>query len=366
LAISGIDACMVTRGGKSKQLKKKTEQEVEDDNSAQNAPEANPKTKRRKVETAAAAREGVEDAAGRAQDVGAQRKKRRNVVTSSDDKAATMDELKQTKEQTTAKSIDDGGRSGSSKQGKDKTRSSKDGAAAKKARHNVDSGKGERPPEDAVDREDRQRKKSGKGDGKGKKGGRGPKGEGKGGSGNWSDPKLRLFVHNLDRSCDEALLRRDFSECGELADVYVPTDKATGGGKGFAFITFRTSAGMEAALEYDGTDYGGKTIKVKRALEKGQKPESASALHRSEKPEGCVSIVCKRLAPEVTEADLKGFFSDCGAGPSKVGLLRDRATGRSRCTARVDFRSTEDVDEAMTKAAELRGHTFLMDYCKAK
>lgn len=360
---------MVAGSGKSKKLKQNIGQEAEEDVDALNAIAAQPKAKRRKAETAIATREDVEGVAGGAQDVDAKRKKRRKVITNSDDKVAAVDERKTTKEQTTSISIDNGGRS-NNKQGKDRINNSKEVTATKKARQNADSAKGNRLPESTKDREERPARKHGKGDGKGKKGGRGPKGgEGKGGSGSWSDPKLRVFVHNLDPSCDEALLRRDFSECGELADVYIPTDKATGSGKGFAFITFRTSAGMEAALEYDGTDYGGKTLKVKRALEKGQKPESASAaaaLRRSERPEGCTSIVCKRLAPEVTEADIEDFFSDCGAGPRGVGLLRDRATGKSRCTARVDFHSEEDVDEAMTKAAELRGHTFLMDYCKAK
>jgi RNA recognition motif-containing protein len=359
---------MVAKSGKSKKLKLNTGQEAEEDNDAQNAIAAQPKTKRRKAETVIATREDFEGVADGAQDADAKRKKRRKVITKSDDKVAAVDEPKMTKEQTTTISIDNGGRSNNN-QGKDRIKKTKEVTATKKARQDADSAKGNRLPESTKDREERVARKHGKGAGKGKTGGRGPKGgEGKSGSGSWSDPKLRVFVHNLDPSCDEALLRRDFSECGELADVYVPTDKATGSGRGFAFITFKTSAGLDAALEYDGTDYGGKTLKVKRALEKGQKPESASAaaLRRSEKPEGCTSIVCKRLAPEVTEADLEDFFSDCGAGSCGVGLLRDRATGKSRCTARVDFRSEEDVDEAMTKAAELRGHTFFMDYCRAK
>jgi len=359
---------MVARSGTSKKLKQITRQEAEDENDAQNATAAQPKTKRRKVETVVATREDVEGVAGGAQEVGAQRMTKRRGMTNSDDKVTAADERKITKEQTTTVSVDNGGRSNNN-QGKDRLKSSNDDIATQKARQNAASAKGNRLPEGTKDREERQATKHGKGVGKGKKGGRGPKGsDGKSGSGNWSDPKLRVFVHNLDPSCEEALLRRDFSECGELADVYIPIDKATGSGKGFAFITFRTSAGMEAALEYDGTDYGGRTLKVKQALEKGRKPESASAaaLRRSEKPEGCMSLVCKRLAPEVTEADIEDFFSDCGAGPRSVGLLRDKATGKSRCTARADFHSEEDVDEAMTKAAELRGHTFLMDYCKAK
>lgn len=353
----------MTRGGKDRKLKQNAGKEAEDEKDAQNATAAKPKTKRPKVGTAVVAREDVEGVAGDAQEVDTQRKKRRKVILNSDEKVAAVDERKEPEI-----SIDNGGRSNNN-QGKDRIKKSKDVAATTKARQNADAGKGNRLPEGTKDREERQANKHGKGAGKGKKGGRGPKAsEGKSGSGNWSDPTLRLFVHNLDPSCDDALLRRDFSECGELADVYVPTNPATGSGKGFAFITFRTPAGMEAALEYDGTDYGGRTIKVKRALDKGQKPESASAAARgrSEKPEGCVSIVCKRLAPEVTEADLEGFFSDCGAGPRVVGLLRDKATGKSRCNARVDFRSEEDVDEAMTKTAELRGHTFFMDYCKPK
>lgn len=203
------------------------------------------------------------------------------------------------------------------------------------------------------------KKAKGKGKGKSKAGGEKKP---------WSNPAFRVFVHNLPQDVDDEVLRKDFAECGELADVYMPKCKNTGGTRGFGFITFRDMAGVEAALEYHGEDYGGKTLRVERAADKGTTLSAdgrATGGGQTDRPEGCTSLVAKRLSPEVTKADLEHFFAECGKGSKYVGLLLDK-DGKSRCTARVDFGSEADLDEAMALTAELKGRPFLMNYCQPK
>merc|ERR1711972_549359 len=167
---------------------------------------------------------------------------------------------------------------------------------------------------------------------------------------------------------DEATVRRDFEECGEILNIKLLYMRDTSEFRGLAFITFSDEAGFEAALKYDGDDYAGQKLRVRKAETKSSgKGGGAAEAGLDAKPEGCNSVVVKRLSPEVSEDDLWKFFKPCGSGPVHVGLLRDRASGKSRCTARVDFEDGDAVDEAMKLlGSKLKGRAFTLNYCQPK
>eukprot|EP00401_Gymnodinium_catenatum_P009575 CAMPEP_0117527950 /NCGR_PEP_ID=MMETSP0784-20121206/37063_1 /TAXON_ID=39447 /ORGANISM="" /LENGTH=298 /DNA_ID=CAMNT_0005324221 /DNA_START=46 /DNA_END=939 /DNA_ORIENTATION=- len=174
---------------------------------------------------------------------------------------------------------------------------------------------------------------------------------------------FRLFLSGLPKTCDEETLRKDFEECGEITNLKLLLDRDTGESKGLAFISYKDEDGFNAALEYNGYDYGGRRLKVQKAAEKGN---GGAATDLGPKPAGCNSIVVKRLAPEVTNKDLERLFAVCGGGPRRVGLLTDKA-GVSRCTARVDFKDGAAVDEAVKLAGtDLKGRPLVMSYCKPR
>eukprot|EP00929_Paragymnodinium_shiwhaense_P070826 TRINITY_DN3595_c0_g1_i2.p1 TRINITY_DN3595_c0_g1~~TRINITY_DN3595_c0_g1_i2.p1 ORF type:complete len:419 (-),score=168.34 TRINITY_DN3595_c0_g1_i2:71-1327(-) len=177
---------------------------------------------------------------------------------------------------------------------------------------------------------------------------------------------LRVFVRNLPANIDEERLRKDFLECGEIANLKLLTDRDTGASRGMAFITFKEEAGLKAALGYDGDDYGGKTLRVSKAAAQGQGRGSGPP-DPGLKPEGCNSVVLKGLSLEVAKDDLWKLFAKCGGkGPTHVGILFDKA-GKSRGTARIDFATTAAVDEAIKlNGSELKGKAFHMGYCKPK
>lgn len=172
---------------------------------------------------------------------------------------------------------------------------------------------------------------------------------------------LRVFVSGIPKTVEEATLRRDFEECGEIANFKLLLDGQTWQSRGLAFITFKDEAGMNAALEYDGDDYAGRRISVKKAEAKGGGKGSGPG----PKPPGCNSVVLKRLSPDVTEADIEELFRS--THPTRVGLLMDKTTGKSRCTARIDFKDGAGVDEAMKLCrSTLGGCELNMDYCKPR
>lgn len=80
----------------------------------------------------------------------------------------------------------------------------------------------------------------------------------------------KVFVSNFPREVEEAVLRKDFSECGKIVDFAFPRDRETGQSRCMAFITFEDSSGFQAALKYDGDDYAGRPLRVKVAESRGE------------------------------------------------------------------------------------------------
>ena len=75
--------------------------------------------------------------------------------------------------------------------------------------------------------------------------------------------KNKLFVGGLAWATTEESLRAACTEYGEVEEVRVITDQATGRSKGFGFVTFATDdAAAKAKTEMDGMLLDGRAIKV--------------------------------------------------------------------------------------------------------
>src|ERR1700730_969856 len=80
----------------------------------------------------------------------------------------------------------------------------------------------------------------------------------------------RLFVGNFPFETTEAQLRAHFSAAGhEPASVKIVTDRETGQSRGFGFVDLEAEAQAKAAIAaLDGSDMGGRALKVNEAQEK--------------------------------------------------------------------------------------------------
>lgn len=192
-------------------------------------------------------------------------------------------------------------------------------------------------------------------------------------------PIYRLFVGGVPYTVQEEQLKKDFSECGEVADIKLLMDRESGESRGIAFITMADKKGCDAALAYHGQEYAGRKLNVSMATSTGGvgtngkggkgkgKDGKAKGKGKSkapqEKPAGCTSVVVKGLSYEVTQEDLQECFKACGQGPTNIKVLTDRDTGKSRGLAFVDFDDTNAVDLAMKLTeTNLKGRSFFMDY----
>ena len=78
----------------------------------------------------------------------------------------------------------------------------------------------------------------------------------------------KLYVGNLPFSTTEAELRDLFGRHGSVESVKVITDRETGRSRGFAFVEMDASGASDAIRALDGTDMGGRSLRVNEAQER--------------------------------------------------------------------------------------------------
>jgi RNA recognition motif-containing protein len=81
----------------------------------------------------------------------------------------------------------------------------------------------------------------------------------------------KLYVGNLPFSSTEEDLKETFGRHGGVESVAIITDRETGRPRGFAFIEMEEeSAAADAIRALDGSDLGGRNIKVNEAQDKNR------------------------------------------------------------------------------------------------
>ena len=84
-----------------------------------------------------------------------------------------------------------------------------------------------------------------------------------------------LYVGNIPHSTTEAELRTLFQEYGSVDRVSIVTDRDTGRARGFAFVEMTNPGEADKAVAaLDGSDLGGRAMKVNEAKPKTDRPKS--------------------------------------------------------------------------------------------
>lgn len=79
----------------------------------------------------------------------------------------------------------------------------------------------------------------------------------------------RLYVGNIPFSASEEELREAFGRHGDVASVDVIMDRETNRPRGFAFVEMAEESAARAAIEaLDGSDLGGRNLRVSEAQER--------------------------------------------------------------------------------------------------
>lgn len=95
-----------------------------------------------------------------------------------------------------------------------------------------------------------------------------------------------MFVGNLNYDTTQADLQGLFSQVGEVVEVFIPTDRATGRPRGFAFVEFRDSETVERAVDkFNGYELLGRSLRVNAAEDRPPRRPSSGPPPPSLPPE---------------------------------------------------------------------------------
>ena len=79
----------------------------------------------------------------------------------------------------------------------------------------------------------------------------------------------KIYVGNLPFSTTEDELDELFAQYGEVVSAKVITDRDTGRSRGFGFVEMEDDGFDEAVSALDGSDLGGRQLKVSEAKPRG-------------------------------------------------------------------------------------------------
>ena len=79
-----------------------------------------------------------------------------------------------------------------------------------------------------------------------------------------------IYVGTLPFSANESEVTEMFSSHGNVLNVSLPTDRETGRPRGFGFVEMEDGDALKAIEALDGTNFGGRDLRVNEARERGR------------------------------------------------------------------------------------------------
>jgi RNA recognition motif-containing protein len=81
-----------------------------------------------------------------------------------------------------------------------------------------------------------------------------------------------IYVGNLPFSASEDEIREMFAAFGAVQSVKLISDRETGRPRGFGFVEMEPSAAAAAIQALNGTDMGGRALRINEAQERAPRP----------------------------------------------------------------------------------------------
>ncbi len=91
----------------------------------------------------------------------------------------------------------------------------------------------------------------------------------------------KLYVGNLPFSATEDSVRELFAQHGSVHSVKLITDRNTGKPSGFGFVEMDASSAEAAISALDGSEFGGRPLRVNEARERSPRGDNRGGGRRS-------------------------------------------------------------------------------------
>ncbi|XP_050303188.1 heterogeneous nuclear ribonucleoprotein 27C isoform X3 [Anthonomus grandis grandis] len=150
----------------------------------------------------------------------------------------------------------------------------------------------------------------------------------------------KLFVGGLSWETTQDNLQRYFSRYGEVIDCVVMKNAESGRSRGFGFVTFAEPANVNVVLQNGPHTLDGRTI--------DPKPCNPRTLQKPKKGGGYPKVFLGGLPSNVTETDLRSFFTRFGK-VMEVVIMYDQEKKKSRGFGFLSFEDDEAVDRCVAE-----------------
>ncbi|KAA3481763.1 protein gar2-like [Gossypium australe] len=162
------------------------------------------------------------------------------------------------------------------------------------------------------------------------------------------DVATKVYVGGIPYRYTEDDIQYYFESCGIITDVDCMKFPDTGKFRGIAIISFETEAAAKEALALDRAEMGGMQLTIQPY--KSTRANKATGF-APKMVEGYNRIYVGNLSWDITEDDLKRFFSDCNISSIRFGTNKE--TGEFRGYAHVDFSDSVSVAMALKLDQEI-------------
>jgi RNA recognition motif-containing protein len=126
----------------------------------------------------------------------------------------------------------------------------------------------------------------------------------------------RLYVGNLSYQLNTEDLKQAFEQVGPVTDAKVMTDRETGQGRGFGFVTMSTEADAKRAIqELNGYALAGRNLRVNEAEDRPARSGGGGGGGGGYRPNG-------------------GYSTDAGGGSSRPRVYENDGGGRGKGSRR--------------------------------
>jgi RNA recognition motif-containing protein len=164
------------------------------------------------------------------------------------------------------------------------------------------------------------------------------KGKGKG------NKEMEVFVGGLPFSTTEEVLKKDFTECGEIVNFRMPLNDE-GNARGIAFIEYANAEGVEKALKFNETEYGGRWLSVRKSGDDSKGKGKGKDDKGKGKGNKEFEVFVGGLPFATTEEGLKKDFAECGEIVNFRLPLNDE--GKARGIAFIEYKDKEACEKAL-------------------
>ncbi|XP_076258651.1 heterogeneous nuclear ribonucleoprotein 27C-like isoform X3 [Rhynchophorus ferrugineus] len=154
------------------------------------------------------------------------------------------------------------------------------------------------------------------------------------------DEKGKLFVGGLSWETTQDNLQRYFSRYGEVIDCVVMKNAESGRSRGFGFVTFADASNVNVVLQNGPHTLDGRTI--------DPKPCNPRTLQKPKKGGGYPKVFLGGLPSNVTETDLRSFFTRFGK-VMEVVIMYDQEKKKSRGFGFLSFEDEDSVDRCVSE-----------------